>query len=79
MARISTYGVNETPTVDDYLIGSETPNPGGDTKNFKISNISSLILEAGLVEHADNAAALTAGLVAGQIYRTGDDLKIVHN
>ena len=29
-------------------------------------------------EYANNAAALFAGLVAGQIYRTGDLLKIVH-
>lgn len=29
-------------------------------------------------EYADNAAAITAGLTAGDIYRTGDVLKIVH-
>jgi hypothetical protein len=29
-------------------------------------------------EYANNAAALFAGLTAGQIYRTGDFLKIVH-
>jgi len=29
-------------------------------------------------EYADNAAALLGGLTAGQIYRTGDNLKIVH-
>lgn len=29
-------------------------------------------------EHADNAAALTAGLVVGEVYRTVDLLKIVH-
>jgi hypothetical protein len=29
-------------------------------------------------EHTDNAAALTAGLIVGDIYRTGDLLKIVH-
>jgi hypothetical protein len=29
-------------------------------------------------EHANNSAALFAGLVVGQIYRTGDLLKIVH-
>jgi hypothetical protein len=29
-------------------------------------------------EYADNSSALFAGLVAGQIYRTGDLLKIVH-
>lgn len=31
-----------------------------------------------IVEYADNDAALLAGLVVGDIYRTGDDLKIVH-
>ena len=29
-------------------------------------------------EYANNSAALLAGLVVGQIYRTGDVLKIVH-
>lgn len=29
-------------------------------------------------EYTDNASAIFAGLVAGQIYRTGDLLKIVH-
>lgn len=29
-------------------------------------------------EHADNAAAITAGLEVGDVYRTGDILKIVH-
>ena len=32
----------------------------------------------GIVEYADNSAALTAGLTAGAIYRTGDLIKIVH-
>lgn len=32
----------------------------------------------GVPEHSNNAAALFAGLVAGQLYRTGDILKIVH-
>lgn len=33
---------------------------------------------ADIVEHADNAAATTAGLSVGEQYRTGDDLKVVH-
>ena len=33
---------------------------------------------AGVPEHSNNASALFAGLVAGQLYRTGDILKIVH-
>jgi hypothetical protein len=40
----------------------------------------SLVLTAPVAtpQYADNSAALFAGLVAGQIYRTGDLLKIVH-
>ena len=29
-------------------------------------------------EYTDNADAIANGLVAGDVYRTGDDLKIVH-
>ena len=32
----------------------------------------------GAPNYADNAAALAAGLTIGQVYRTGDTLKIVH-
>lgn len=32
----------------------------------------------GAPEYADNAAAIAAGLLVGQVYRTGDTLKIVH-
>jgi hypothetical protein len=32
----------------------------------------------GVPQYSNNAAALFAGLVAGQLYRTGDILKIVH-
>jgi len=32
----------------------------------------------GVPEYSNNSAALFAGLVAGQLYRTGDILKIVH-
>ena len=35
-------------------------------------------LDSAVTEHADNAAAITAGLAVGTHYRTGDDLKIVH-
>lgn len=33
---------------------------------------------AGAPEYADNSAAIGGGLLAGQVYRTGDVLKIVH-
>lgn len=31
-----------------------------------------------LPEYVDNAAALAGGLTPGQVYRTGDVLKVVH-
>ena len=43
-----------------------------------VEYITPIFKMTGIVEHADNAAALVAGLVAGDIYRTGDLLKIVH-
>jgi len=35
-------------------------------------------IQTGILEYADNAAALAGGLTAGMQYRTGDLLKIVH-
>ena len=32
----------------------------------------------GVAQHANNAAALFAGMTIGEVYRTGDFLKIVH-
>ena len=44
----------------------------------KIRTIGSGVRISGVSEYADNTAALAAGLVVGDVYRTGDDLKIVH-
>jgi len=43
--------------------------------NIKASGI---LKATGTTEYADNTAALAGGLIAGDIYRTGDLLKIVH-
>jgi len=52
-------------------------NNGG---NFGIGTASptAKLQVVGLAEHADNAAAITAGLTTGAFYRTGDLLKVVH-
>lgn len=39
---------------------------------------SASLTVVGIPEHADNAAAVAAGLTAGAFYRTGDNLKVVH-
>ena len=44
----------------------------------KFETASSSIKILGVPVHADNTAALAAGLTAGEVYRTGDLLKIVH-
>jgi hypothetical protein len=36
------------------------------------------LINSAVTEHADNAAAVSAGLATGTHYRTGDLLKIVH-
>lgn len=87
MTKISEYPDDSQITVDDKLIGTDAEN-ALETKNFTFSDVISflqfnlLIMNTpsftGILEYTDNAAALTAGLVAGNVYRTGDVLKIVH-
>jgi hypothetical protein len=57
---------NHMTIKEDGNVGIGTTNP-----KSKLSIV-------GLSEYNDNAAALSAGLVAGDLYRTGDVLKIVH-
>lgn len=86
MAEISSYPL-KAPKLGDLLIFTETydaseatPVVGNPTKNMTVSSLKSLTQNTlpGIVEYADNAAAITGGLVVGQRYRTGDLLKIVH-
>jgi hypothetical protein len=64
---------SQSATQSAVQIGVDTDTFTG---QFKISRGGYSF--SGVVEYADNAAALTGGLVAGAIYRTGDALKIVH-
>jgi hypothetical protein len=47
-----------------------------DFKKFETTSTGVRI--SGVSEYANNTAALAGGLVVGDVYRTGDDLKIVH-
>jgi hypothetical protein len=55
--------VADEPTVGAYI------NTG-----VKITGKTNLTV----LQFADNAAAITGGLIVGDVYRTGDLLKIVH-
>lgn len=48
------------------------------TPNNPSYNIFGLVNIQNALEYADNAAAITGGLIIGNIYRTGDIVKIVH-
>jgi len=44
----------------------------------KLTTTSTGVKITGVLEYADNTAAIAGGLTTGQLYRTGDLLKIVH-
>lgn len=72
MARISQYATTGTPSLSDKVIGTSVSNED-ETVNFTLSDILSLPLPSVPV-HANNAAAILAGLEVGQQYRiTGTD------
>ena len=88
MGKINSYPNNATPQLNDKLVGTRVGNsPANATYNFTPAELLALfeanfnaaaIVIADVPVYADNEAALLAGLTEGQIYRTGDNLKIVH-
>jgi len=86
--KINSYTIIALPKLDDRLVGTSVDGtPPNGTYNFTPAELLALfeanfnapaIVIADTPQYADNAAALVGGLVAGQIYRTGDALKIVH-
>lgn len=86
--KINSYTVAALPKLDDRLIGTSVDGtPPNGTYNFTPAELLELfqanfnapdIVIASTPVYADNATAIAGGLVAGQIYRTGDYLKIVH-
>ena len=76
MARISTYPLDTGIVITDKLLGSDENDLS--TKNFQIGNLTTYFNTQAVAVHADNAAAVAAGLPIGTRYRTGDFLKIVH-
>ena len=44
----------------------------------KVKKLCCIVDYTNLPEYTDNAAALEGGLTVGQVYRTGDFLKVVH-
>ena len=78
MSTINSYVTDNNVTYNDKLIGTDAEDQNK-TKNFTVGDILSLPLP-NVPVYANNAAALAAGLVAGNVYRiTGTDyLGVVH-
>jgi hypothetical protein len=87
MTKISQFPDDNDITVDDKLVGTDAEN-SLETRNFTFSDVISFLQQnllilntpsfTGVLQYADNAAAVSAGLAVGKVYRTGDVLKIVH-
>tara|TARA_R110000868_G_scaffold325218_2_gene586043 strand:- start:5429 stop:5695 length:267 start_codon:yes stop_codon:yes gene_type:complete len=88
MPKLSEYSIIAVPTLYDLLIGTKGKGtPKNATYNFTVEELlvlfetnfdSKAIVIKNTYEYLDNQEALNAGLSVGQIYRTGDKLKIVH-
>lgn len=88
MGKISSYPINALPQLDDKLVGTRIGgNPPNATYNFTAAELLELfqanfnspaIVIADVPAYADNAEAIADGLTVGQLYRTGDYLKVVH-
>lgn len=88
MGKINSYPINALPELDDKLVGTRVGGtPPNATYNFTPAELLALfeanfnapaIVIANVPSYADNAAAVTGGLAVGQLYRTGDLLKVVH-
>ena len=82
MAGAIAYPV-ATPETNDLLLGTDIREDGNLTKNFSVGSIFSLMTQEGflgLPVYATNAAAITGGLEAGNVYRKSDGtLMVVFN
>lgn len=78
MGTINSYPNDGLVSYSDKLIGTDAED-SNKTKNFTIGSILSLPLPSVPV-YANNADAISAGLVAGNVYRitNTDFLGIVH-
>jgi|TARA_R110000744_G_scaffold58739_1_gene122574 hypothetical protein len=70
MAIISTYPIDASVNLVDKLIGTDVED-SSKTKNYTVDSILQLLASVSvtLLIYADNTAAVSGGLVAGQLYR----------
>lgn len=74
---------NAVGQTNQIVIGANARGRGSNTtaignSSTVVTKLFGRLLIGTVPEYADNAAALLGGLIIGEVYRTGDDLKVVH-
>jgi hypothetical protein len=77
-ARIGAIWSNATTLNRTGELGFFTTTSGAASATKKMTLKGDGTLNITVAEYTDNAAAIAGGLAVGDIYRTGDNLKIVH-
>lgn len=74
MAIISTYPIDVSVNLTDKLIGTDVED-SSKTKNYTVESLLKLVslVAVTLPVYADNAAAVSAGLTVGKMYRNAGD------
>ena len=74
MAIISTYPIDVSVNLTDKLIGTDVED-ANKTKNYTVESLLKLVslVAVTLPVYADNAAAVSAGLTVGKMYRNAGD------
>lgn len=78
MSRIVSTWTNVTPGTHTGKLAFQVTSLGTTADKFIIKGSGVINVPVAPIDYVDNAAALAGGLVVGDIYRTGDLLKIVH-
>jgi len=84
MATLETLNKFRAQSPDPELAKATRTGRGGDAQLARLAHLNKLIDELNqivdfltLEEHADNAAAIAAGLVVGDLYHTAGAVKVV--
>jgi hypothetical protein len=76
VVSVASSSVNELTRLS-FQFGATSPSVLLNTERFAIWSNGKIQINT-IDEYADNAAAVTGGLAVGMLYKTGDNLKIVH-
>jgi hypothetical protein len=78
LSMTPTWNTTGAPTAINLVVTDTASDATSSLLNLQVGATSIFRVRKTIPEYADNTAATGAGLPVGTVYRTGDDLKIVH-